>query len=227
MIDTQYTKTPFYGVRKMMKQLNRNGYDVGKKLIARLMHEMGIEAVYPKPNFSKNNTNHRIYPYLLSGVKISTINHVWSTDITYIQLEQGFAYLVAILDWYSRYVLAWKLSNSLELEFCTDCLEEALDQYEHPQIFNTDQGSQFTSKEFTGILKNNTIQISMDGRGRVFDNIFVERLWRTVKYENVYLKGYQTIPQAQEGLADYFHFYNTERIHQSLDYQTPQEVFVG
>ena len=226
LLDEQYTKTPFYGVRRMREFLQRLGYEVGKDRVRTLLRDMGLMAVYPKPKTSKPHPEHKIYPYLLEDVEIIRPNQVWSTDITYIRLAQGFAYLVAVIDWYSRYVLSWKLSNSLEVDFCLEALKEALG-YGKPEIFNSDQGSQFTSEAFTGLLLENGIAISMDGRGRVFDNIFVERLWRSVKYENVYLHGYQAIPEARQGLKQYFDFYNTERFHQGLDYKTPWEVYSG
>ena len=208
LLDAQYTKTPFYGVRRMKEFLQRSGYEVGKDRIRTLLRRMGLMAVYPKLKTSKPHPGHKIYPYLLKDVEIIRPNQVWSTDITYIRLAQGFAYLVAVIDWHSRYVLSWRLSNSLEADFCLETLKEALD-YGKPEIFNTDQGSQFTSETFTGLLLECGITISMDGKGRVFDNIFVERLWRSVKYENVYLRGYQTIPEARQGLKQYFDFYNT------------------
>ncbi len=188
------------------------------------MRLMNIQAVYPKPNLSKNRLEHKIYPYLLKGVKIDRPNFAWSTDITYIPVSQGFLYLAAIIDWYSRYVLSWRLSNTLDVTFCIDALEEALDKG-CPGIFNSDQGPQFTSNEFTERLLSKEIKISMDGRGRVFDNIFIERLWRTVKYEDVYLKGYETGKDVKEGLSSYFPFYNNERFHQALGYRTPKEVY--
>jgi putative transposase len=226
VIDEQHTKTPFYGVKKMTKQLERMGYEVGRDHVRTLMRTMGLYAIYPGPNTSKKAQAHKIYPYLLRDVAVIRSNQVWSADITYIRLLKGFAYLVAIIDWYSRYVLSWKLSNSLETRFCLDALDEAL-QRGQPEIFNTDQGSQFTSDEFTGRLLRSGIAISMDGRGRALDNVFVERLWRSVKYEDIYIKGYETIPQTMDGLDMYFPFYNRERIHQSLDYQTPWEVHHG
>jgi putative transposase len=226
VIDLQHTKTPFYGVKKMTKQLQRMGYQVGRDHVRTLMRTMGLFAIYPGPNTSKKAQAHKIYPYLLRDVAVVRPNQVWSADITYIRLLKGFAYLVAIIDWYSRYVLAWKLSNSLETRFCLDALDEAL-RYGQPAIFNTDQGSQFTSDEFTERLLRKEIAISMDGRGRALDNVFVERLWRSVKYEDIYIKGYETIPQTMEGLDAYFPFYNRERIHQSLDYRTPWEVHHG
>jgi putative transposase len=226
LLDEQHTKTPFYGVKRMTEQLKRDGYEVGRDHVRTLMRTMGLYAIYPGPNTSKRAQAHKIYPYLLRGVKIVRPNQVWSADITYIRLLKGFAYLAAIIDWYSRYVLSWKLSNSLETRFCLDALDEAL-QYGRPEIFNTDQGSQFTSEEFTARLLRRGIAISMDGRGRALDNVFVERLWRSVKYEDIYIKGYETIPQTAEGLDVYFPFYNHERIHQSLDYRTPFEVHNG
>ena len=223
MIDKQYLKTPFYGSRKMLIYLTSEGYFVNRKRVQRLMKLMKIQAVYPKPNLSKNRQEHKIYPYLLKGVKIDRPNFVWSTDITYIPVRQGFLYLAAIIDWYSRYVFSWRLSNTLDVTFCIDALEEALEKG-CPEIFNSDQGSQFTSNEFTERLLSKEIKISMDGRGRVFDNIFIERLWRTVKYEDIYLKGYETGKDVKEGLSAYFPFYNNERFHQALGYRTPKEV---
>ncbi len=225
-IDEQYTRTPFYGVVKMTEHLKRAGCDVNVKRIRRLMRQMGLEAIYPKRRLSVSGEGHKIFPYLLRDVVIERPDQVWSTDITYIRMAQGFLYLVAILDWYSRYVLAWELSNTLEKEFCLATLDRALGMSQ-PEIFNTDQGSQFTSAEFVGRLEAAGVKVSMDGRGRVFDNIFVERLWRTVKYEEVYLHGYENVREAQNSLARYFHFYNTERLHQSLGYRTPDEVYFG
>jgi len=223
MIDRQYLKTPFYGSRKMVIYLTNEGYFVNRKRVQRLMRLMNIQAIYPKPNLSKNRREHKIYPYLLKGVSIDRPNFVWSTDITYIPVRHGFLYLVAIIDWYSRYVLSWRLSNTLDVTFCIDALEEALEKG-CPEVFNSDQGSQFTSNEFTEMLLSKEIKISMDGRGRVFDNIFIERLWRTVKYEDIYLKGYETGKDVKEGLSAYFPFYNNERFHQALEYRTPEEV---
>ena len=224
LIDEQYTLAPFYGIRKMTAHLKGQGEDVNKKRVQRLMRFMGIEAIYQKPKLSLIHPAHKIYPYLLRGVPIDHCNHVWSTDITYIRLKGGFVYLVAILDWYSRYVLSWEISNTMDTEFCMRALENALKKGS-PEIFNTDQGSQFTSNEFTGRLLKEGIRISMDGRGRAFDNIFVERLWRTVKYEEVYLKDYQSLKEATSELKKYFVFYNNDRIHQSLQYKTPLAVF--
>ena len=226
LIDEQYTKAPFYGSRRMVPFLEQMGYLVNRKRVQRLMRLMGIQGICPGPNTSRRRQDHAVYPYLLRGVVIERPNQVWGVDITYIRLLKGFAYLVAILDWYSRYVLSWRLSNSLETAFCMEALEEALGQAT-PEIFNSDQGCQFTSLEFTEQLLKKEIQISMDGRGRAFDNIFVERLWRTVKYENVYLKGYGIMSEAQEGFRSYFPFYNNERFHQALDYRTPRQLYFG
>jgi putative transposase len=226
LIDEQYTRTPFYGVEKMTEVLKRAGHDVNVKRIRRLMRQMGLEAIYPKRRLSISSEDHKKFPYLLRDLVIERPDHVWSTDITYLRMAQGFLYLVAIMDWHSRYVLAWELSNTLEKEFCLVALDRALGMSQ-PEILNTDQGSQFTSAEFVGRLEAAGVKVSMDGRGRVFDNIFVERLWRTVKYEEVYLHGYESVREAQDSLARYFHFYNTERIHQSLGYQTPYEVYFG
>jgi len=225
MIDETHTKIPFYGRRRMREHLFRQGIDVNGKRVGRLMNMMGIETIYPRRNLSKPNPEHRIFPYLLRGVRIDSQDHVWSTDITYIRMRHGFMYLMAIMDWYSRYVLAWRLSNTLETDFCLEALEEALSGDRMPDIFNTDQGSQFTSKAFTDRLLKEAIQVSMDGRGRAFDNIFTERLWRTVKYEEVYLFDYEDGFEATERLGKYFLFYNWERPHQSLQYQTPAEVY--
>lgn len=224
LIDQEYTDHPFQGRRKMTLHLRGQGYLVNVKRVRRLMQIMGIEAIYPQPRTTRVNQEHRIYPYLLRGVKITRPNQVWSTDITYLPLANGFMYLTAVIDWYSRYVLAWQLSNTLDTQFCIDALEQAL-RLGQPAIFNTDQGSQFTSAAFTGILEAAGIQISMDGKGRALDNILIERLWRTVKYEDIYLKHYETVPLLYSGLRDYFAFYNHERPHQSLDYRTPAAVF--
>lgn len=220
LLDEPYTRTPFYGSRRMKAWLRVQGYGVNRKRVIRLMQEMGLEGLYPKPRTSQSSSENRIYPYLLRGRVIDHPNQVWSTDITYIRLTRGFLYLVAIIDWLSRYVLAWELSNTLETHFCLVALEKAL-KNGTPEIFNTDQGVQFTDRDFTGCLQSHQIQISMDGRGRALDNIFVERLWRSVKYEEVYLKDYQTAIEARKGLGSYFDFYNHERFHQSLAYRTP------
>jgi len=223
-IDEQYTRSPYYGVPRMTRWLRRQGYWVNHKRVARLMKLMGLEAVHPKRKLSQVSKEYQIYPYLLRGLCIDRPDYVWCADITYIRMACGFLYLVAIMDWFSRYVLAWELSITLERDFCLSALQMAL-MISTPEIFNTDQGSQFTSLEFTGRLQQCGIRISMDGRGRVFDNIFIERLWRTVKYEEVYLNDYQTVRDAWEGLSRYFTFYNTERLHSSLGYRTPHEVY--
>jgi putative transposase len=224
LIDRQYLETPFYGSRRMAAWLRAQGHRVNRKRVKRLMRLMGITAIYRPPNTSKPWRGHKVYPYLLRGVKVNRGNQVWGADITYIPMAHGFIYLVAIMDWYSRYVLAWRLSNTLDSDFCVDALDEALSN-STPEIFNTDQGSQFTSEAFTGVLLQHGIQISMDGRGRCKDNVFVERLWRSLKYEEVYLKGYQRVPEARAGIGAYFRFYNGERPHQALGYRTPREVF--
>lgn len=226
IIDEEFTKRPCLGSRQMKWRLWDRGCRVGRKRVRRLMRDMGLEGVVPTKNTSKRNPQHKVYPYLLRGIKIDRVNQVWSMDITYIRLGKGFVYLAAVIDWHSRYVIAWRLSNTLTADFCVECLQEAL-QYGRPEIFNTDQGCQFTSEAFIQTLSNASITISMDGRGRALDNIFVERLWRTVKYEDVYIKGYQTIPEAQEGLKDYFDYYNMERRHSSLKHNTPWTIFSG
>jgi putative transposase len=225
LIDEQYTSRPFYGSRRMTVFLNKAGHNVNRKRVQRLMRRMGLAGMAPGPNTSRPHPDHKVYPYLLRGVPVIRPNQVWSTDITYIRLAHGFAYLVAIIDWYSRRVLGWRISNSMDAAFCVDCLEEALRTHDKPEVFNTDQGSQFTSEAFTGVLKREGITISMDGRGRAFDNIFVERLWRSVKHEDVYLKGYGSMGELMVGLAEYFAFYNGERPHQSLGEQTPDVVY--
>ncbi len=224
LLDEQYTRCPFYGVRRMTAWLELQGYPVNAKRVRRLLRQMGLLAMYPKPSLSQPVLGAQVYPYLLRGVEIERVNQVWSTDITYIRLLSGFIYLVAIIDWYSRYVLAWEVSNSLESSFCVAALDRALQQGV-PEVFNSDQGAQFTSLVFTARLKERDIQISMDGRGRALDNIFVERLWRSVKYEEVYLKDYRYVPDAMTGLGSYFEFYNGERLHQSLEYKTPEAVY--
>lgn len=225
LLDEEYTRHPFKGVNKMVVYLKDFGYSVNPKRIRRLLRLMGLEAIYPKKNLSKPDVSHKKYPYLLKDVIIKGPNQVWSADITYVRLRQGFVYLVAIIDWYSRYVLSWKLSNSLDTSFCLESLEEALLMYSVPEIFNTDQGSQFTSKEFTDLLLANNIKISMDSKGRALDNIFIERLWRTVKYEEIYLNDYSTIKEAKERLSNYFKFYNNARHHQALNYKKPAEIY--
>ncbi len=224
-IDAEYTRHPFYGSRKMVVHLRGLGHLVNRKRVQRLMRLLGLAGMAPGPNTSHPHPQHKVYPYLLRGVTVTRPNQVWSTDITYIRLARGFAYLVAVIDWYSRKVLAWRLSNTLDAGFCVDCLEQSLSMYGTPEIFNTDQGCQFTSEVFTDRLKSHDIAISMDGRGRALDNIFVERLWRSVKHEDVYLKGYVNMPELQLGLTEYFEFYNTERTHQSLNYNTPDRVY--
>jgi len=224
LIDEQYLRTPFYGYPKMTVELQRQGYPVNRKRVARLMRKMGLQALVPFQKLSQPTPGHQIYPYLLRGLAITRPDQVWSTDITYIPMVHGFMYLVAIIDWYSRYVIAWQLSNTLDGSFCLGTLNVALEQG-RPEIFNTDQGSQFTAQAFTGRLLAANIRISMDGRGRALDNIFVERLWRTVKHEDVYLKNYETVPALHGGLQDYFDFYNYERPHQSLGYRVPGAVY--
>ncbi len=225
LIDAEYTRHPFYGSRKMVVHLGKMGHLVNRKRVQRLMGILGLAGMAPGPNTSLPHPQHKIYPYLLRGVIVTRPNQVWSTDITYIRLSRGFVYLAAVIDWYSRKVLAWRLSNTLDSGFCVDCLEQSLHAYDTPEIFNTDQGCQFTSEAFTGVLKSHDIAISMDGRGRALDNIFVERLWRSVKHEDVYLKGYVNMPELQLGLTEYFEFYNTKRPHQSLRNCTPELVY--
>lgn len=227
LIDEQYTRTPFYGWPRMTAYLRKDqSCRVNHKRVQRLMQRMGLQAIYPKPRTTLPGVAHRIYPYLLRGVTIEQPDQVWSADITYIPMTHGFMYLVAILDWFSRYVVTWQLSNTLDGRFCLDALATALAQG-RPQIFNTDQGVQFTATAFTQTLEHADIRISMDGRGRALDNIFVERLWRTVKYEHVYLMDYASVPELEAGLRTYFHFYNYERRHQSLAYQTPASVYLA
>ena len=225
-IDRQYLETPFYGSRRMRAWLERRGVRVSRKRVQRLMRAMGLRAIYRRPSTSRRSPENPVYPYLLRNVRITRPNQVWAADITYLPMARGFLYLVAVMDWHNRYVLAWRLSNTLEAGFCAEALEEALGKG-RPEVFNTDQGSQFTSLEFTQVLQEQGVKISMDGKGRYQDNIFVERLWRTVKYEEVYLKAYANVLEAQRGLADYFRFYNGLRPHQALGYRTPAEVFHG
>ena len=224
-IDAEYTRHPFFGSRRMVVFLRNLGYSVNRKRVQRLMRVLGLAGMAPGPNTSRPHPEHKVYPYLLRGVAIVRPNHVWSTDITYIRLERGFVYLTAVIDWYSRKVLSWQVSNTLDGSFCVECLERALRKFGTPEIFNTDQGCQYTSDQFTGVLKLHEIAISMDGRGRALDNIFVERLWRSVKYEDIYLKGYVTVPELILGLTEYFRFYNDERMHQALGDRTPVEVY--
>jgi putative transposase len=225
LIDEEYTRHPFYGSRKMRDYLRRNGYQVNRKRIQRLMRKMGLKSVAPGPNTSKPQPAHKVYPYLLNGLEVNRANQVWCTDITYIRMAGGFVYLVAIMDWYSRKVLSWEVSASMEDSFCVSALERALRLYPKPDIFNTDQGSQFTSKGFTDVLKARDIAISMDGKGRCMDNIFIERLWRSVKYEEIYLNEYATTDVLRKALRKYFHFYNVERPHQTFKGATPLEVY--
>ncbi len=226
LIDRQYLATPFYGARRMAVWLMNQGYTVNRKRVRRLMQVMGLKAIYRRPRTSKPAPGNKIYPYLLSGMEITRPNQVWAADITYIPMARGFLYLVAIIDWYSRYVLSWRLSNTMDAGFCAEALEEAL-RKGRPDIFNTDQGAQFTGEAFTGLLQQHGVRISMDGKGHYSDNLFIERLWRTVKYEEVYLKAYQDGRHARAGISNYFRFYNTERPHQALDYRTPAEVFTS
>jgi putative transposase len=226
-LDEQYTATPFYGVERMTAALRRAGIRIGHNRVRRLLRRMGLEALYPKPRLSvPGGPEHRIYPYLLRGLRIERPHQVWSADITYIRLRQGFVYLMAVLDWFSRYVVSWSLSTTLEAWFCVQALRAAL-RTGRPEIFNTDQGSQFTGGEWLGELRQAGISISMDGRGRAFDNIFTERLWRSVKYEEVYPKDYGDVDEARRSLAAYFELYNRQRLHQALGYRTPAEVHFG
>jgi putative transposase len=225
-IDREYTAHPFFGIRKITLAMNEQGFGVNHKKIARLMHQMGIQAIYAAPKTSIPAQNHKIYPYLLKGVNITQPDQVWSTDLTYIPMESGFMYLVAVIDWFSRFVLAWGVSNTQDADFCVSVLKNAL-RKGMPGIFNTDQGSQFTSDIFTQPLLAAEIAISMDGRGRALDNVFIERLWRSVKYEDVYLHNYGTVSELMSGLSKYFHFYNHERYHQSLENMTPAAIYRG
>ena len=224
-MDEIHMQLPFYGIRRMRGELLDRGFVVGRQHVATLMRKMGMEALYPRRRLSKPHPGHRVYPYLLRGLDIIRAGQVWATDITYLPMARGFCYLVAIMDWASRRVLSWRLSNTLDASFCIEALEEALARYDAPEIFNSDQGSQFTSEGFTGLLASHGIRISMDGRGRWMDNVFIERLSRSVKYEEVYLKGYETIPEARRELAAYFDFYNRRRRHQGLEDRTPDEVY--
>jgi len=226
LIDRQYLATPFYGARKIAAWLKSQSHRVNRKRVRRLMQIMGLKAIYRHPRTSSPAPGHKVYPYLLSGMEITRPNQVWAADITYIPMARGFLYLVAIIDWYSRYVLSWRLSNTLDDSFCVEALEEAL-RKGITGIFNTDQGAQFTGEAFTGLLQQHGVRISMDGKGRYSDNVFIERLWRTLKYEEVYLKAYQDGRDARAGIDDYFRFYNAERPHQALGYRTPAEVFTS
>lgn len=224
LIDKQYLKTPFFGSRRMTHHLRKEGFQVNRKRVQRLMRLMGIEAIYTKPKTSKPSKENKIYPYLLRGLTIEKPDQVWCSDITYIPMKKGFVYLVAVMDWHSRYIVSWRLSNSMDTSFCTEALEDALAQGT-PGIFNTDQGSQYTSSDFTEMLKEKEVAISMDGKGRYLDNIFIERLWRSLKYEEVYLKAYEDIKEARVSIAEWIRFYNFERPHQSLNYNTPWEAY--
>ena len=227
-IDELYTEDPARGQRRMKRALKKRfGLKIGRQRIKGLMEILGIHAIYPKRNLSLAKHQHKKYPYLLRNVSIERVNQVWSTDITYIRLKRGFVYLVAIMDWHSRYVLSWRLSTTLDRNFCIDALKEAINRHGTPEIFNTDQGCQFTSDEFTQVLKDHQIKISMDGRGRALDNIFVERLWRTVKHEDIYIKEYRTVPECREGLKNFFERYNCRREHSSLDGNYPEEIYFG
>jgi putative transposase len=223
-MDELYTKHPFYGSRQMSRALRREGFHANRKRTRRLMRLMGLEAQCPKPNLSKPAPGHKVYPYLMKSIQVDRPNRAWCSDITYIRLEGGFVYLVAIMDWFSRKVLAWELSNSLDTAFCTEALQRAFATHGQPEVFNTDQGCQFTSKEWTELLKDRQIRISMDGRGRALDNVFVERLWRSVKYEEVYLREYRNVSDLRRHLAVYFDFYNHRRPHSMLNDKTPAEV---
>jgi putative transposase len=225
LIDRQYLTRPYYGSRRMAAWLATQGQRVNRKRVRRLMRLLGLAAIYQRPNTSKPAPAHKIYPYLLGGLAIERVNQVWCSDVTYIPIARGFLYLAVIMDWVSRAVLAWRLSNTLGAEFCVEALEEALSRYHRPQIFNTDQGSQFTSDDFTGTLKRHGVKISMDGKGRCMDNIFVERLWRSLKYEEVYLHAYATVAEAKTGIGAWLSFYNDERPHQSLGYRTPRQIY--
>jgi putative transposase len=224
LIDCQYLETPFYGARRMAVWLKSKGHQVNRKRVRRLMRLMGLKTIYRRPRISKPASGHRVCPYLLRSMRITRANQVWAADITYIPMARGFLYLVAVIDWYSRYVLSWRLSNTLDVDFCADALKEALSKG-RPDIFNTDQGAQFTSEHFAGLLDRCGIRVSMDGKGSYSDNLFIERLWRTVKYEEVYLKAYRDGREARANIGEYFRFYNNERPHQSLGYRTPAEVY--
>ena len=226
LIDRQYLVTPFYGARRMAVWLRSQHYKVNRKRVRRLMQTMGLAAIYRRPRTSVPAPGNKVYPYLLRGIEVTRPNQAWAADITYIPMERGFLYLVAIIDWHSRYVLSWRLSNTLDVGFCVEAAEEALRKY-RPDIFNTDQGAQFTSEAFTGLLEHHGVRVSMDGKGSYNDNLFIERLWRSVKYEEVYLKAYQDGREARAGIGSYFRFYNSERPHQALGYRTPAEVFLS
>jgi putative transposase len=226
-LDEQYYKTPFYGERRLTALLRHTGYNVNRKRVKRLMRLVGWETLYQEPNTSEANASHKVYPYLLKGLTVTKANQVWATDITYVPMRKGFMYLCAVIDLHTRYVVNWSISNTMSADWCKDVVEEAIALYGRPEIFNSDQGSQFTSEVFTSMLKSHEIQISMDGKGRAIDNIFIERLWKSVKYENIYLNVYEDGVSLYNGLQQYFDFYNKERLHQSLDYQTPQDLYMN
>ena len=227
LIEDEYTRHPFYGTRKIRDYLRRQGHKVNRKRVQRLMRIMGIQSVAPKPGTSTPRIGHKIYPYLLRGLDVNRPDQVWCSDLTYLRLPGGFVYLTAIMDWHSRYVVSWELSVTMDDDFCVSALHRALRTHGTPEIFNTDQGSQYTGESFTGVLKENGIKISMDGKGRVMDNIFIERLWRSLKYEEIYLKEYSTVTELRKELKKYFEFYNFERLHQALGSRTPAEVYFG
>ena len=226
-LDEQYLKTPFYGTRRMVAVMRRDGFEINRKRVKRLMRVMGIEAIYQKPDTSRKHPAHTIHPYLLRGLVIDHPNHVWCADITYVPMAKGFVYLVAVMDWFSRLVLSWRVSTGMESDFCVEALNEALETYGRPEIFNTDQGVQFTSADFLAELQTQQVRISMDGKGRYLDNIFIERLWRSLKYEEVFIKAYATVAEARRGMGMWLTFYNDERPHQSHGYRTPREVFAS
>jgi len=225
LMDKKYFDRPYYGVERMWAYLRSLNYEINIKRVRRLLRLMGLEAIYPKPNLSKPASGHKIYPYLLRGLEINRINQVWSIDITYIPMKRGFMYLVAVIDWYSRKVLSWRISNSLDSEFCIEALNDALKKYGKPEIFNTDQGTQFTSNKFTDILEKKGVKISMDGKGRALDNVYIERLWRSIKYELIYLNAYENGKELFNGLKEYIEFYNEKRLHSSLNWQTPDTIY--
>jgi putative transposase len=226
-IDRLFTSWPFFGSRKILDELRKAGHVINRKKVQRLMQVMGLQAMVPGPHTSRPHPDHPIYPYLLGKIDVARPNQVWATDITYIPLEQGWCYLVAIIDWHSRAILSWRLSNTMTVDFCVEALEEALRHHGTPEMFNSDQGAQFTSPDFTGVLKREGITISMDGKGRATDNIFIERVWRSLKYEDVYLHAYRTLAEAAVGIGKWIRFYNVRRAHQALDYRTPMEVYRG
>lgn len=225
LMDEQYLKTPFYGSRRMVAYLAHHGHQVNRKRVQRLMRQLGLHAVYPQPKLSKRHPEHKVYPYLLRDVEIASVNQVWSTDITYLPVLKGHFYLVAVMDWFSRKVLSWQVSNTMDGAFCVNVLEEALLHYQKPMIFNSDQGAQFTATAFTQTLRQADVEISMDGRGRCYDNIFIERLWRSIKYELIYLKAFEDGKHLSREVTAWFHFYNRQRFHQSLNYRTPDEIY--